>query len=84
MPQTMRNIDVQYEHRVNKLPLIQKHIGEYEEKLGGCGRILFRYSGTENKARLLVEGENSQLIEKIADDLQEIACKEIQNASFQW
>lgn len=40
-----------------------------EEKLGENGRLLLRYSGTENLARVMIEGENQTHIEALANDL---------------
>ena len=49
-------------------------INEIEKELGHTGRVLFRYSGTEDLARIMLEGENlSELevfAEKIANSLQ--------------
>jgi phosphoglucosamine mutase len=39
--------------------------------MGGRGRILVRYSGTENLARVMVEGEDQALIEAQAAEIAE-------------
>jgi phosphoglucosamine mutase len=46
------------------------HKIEYE--LGGKGRLLLRYSGTENLARVMIEGKNQAEIEAQANELAEI------------
>lgn len=42
---------------------LSKAAAECEARLAERGRILIRYSGTENKIRLLVEGESPSLVE---------------------
>jgi phosphoglucosamine mutase len=44
-----------------------------EKSLGGEGRVLVRFSGTENKVRVMVEGADARRIraqaEQIAEEL---------------
>ena len=40
-----------------------------EKELGDSGRLLLRYSGTENLARVMIEGENQEEIELMANRL---------------
>ncbi|MEP6903112.1 MAG: phosphoglucosamine mutase [Actinomycetota bacterium] len=48
-----------------------------ENKLDGKGRLLLRYSGTENLARVMIEGKNQKEIEVQANDLAEIIRKKL-------
>ena len=52
-------------------------IAEAEERFAGHGRVFVRYSGTENKMRILVEGEDEALVEEIGENLANIVKKEI-------
>ena len=48
-----------------------------EERFNGDGRVFCRYSGTENKLRILVEGKDATLVDEIGEGLAEIVKKEI-------
>jgi phosphoglucosamine mutase len=44
-------------------------IKEVEKKLGNSGRVLVRYSGTEPKVRVLVEGPDQKIIDGFASQI---------------
>jgi len=50
----------------------------FEEELGGDGRVNVRYSGTEPKARVMIEGPDAQRIEQMAVQLSEALAQEIE------
>jgi phosphoglucosamine mutase len=60
-PQASKAITVNRKPAIGGLPQLSKVIAELETELAGQGRILVRYSGTEPKIRLLVEGPNDQV-----------------------
>ena len=55
-PQAQRNLKVTTKPPLDELPRVTKLVAETEEELAGKGRVLLRYSGTEPKIRLLIEG----------------------------
>ena len=71
-PQKLINLDIGNKISINELeakPLIE----ETEKSLGDEGQVLIRYSGTEPKIRILVEGKDHAYVEsqasKIADSI---------------
>ena len=66
-PQAQRNIRVREKLPIEELKVASDLITETEATLGSAGRTLVRYSGTEPLLRLLIEGKDSDYIEKQAD-----------------
>jgi phosphoglucosamine mutase len=58
---------VRDERPFEQIPEVLRLIEETERELAGAGRVLLRYSGTEPKARLLIEGRDSERINAQAD-----------------
>ena len=73
VPQTLLNVAVKQKRDLKDLPDVLKVLQDIEAKLGSEGRILVRFSGTEPKARILVEGpdsgKNGQYAQTIAEVL---------------
>ena len=73
-PQAQRNLVVKQKPPLEQMPDVMKLVGETERELSGKGRVLLRYSGTEPKIRLLIEGRELDKIDKqanrIADAIQ--------------
>lgn len=55
-PQVLVNIDVNRKPPVEELPEVMAAIQDVEAQLGDTGRVLVRYSGTQNMCRVMVEG----------------------------
>ena len=68
-PQAQRNLAVKGKPPLESMPAVMKLIDEVEQELDGKGRVLLRYSGTEPKIRLLIEGREPTQIERQADDI---------------
>ncbi len=65
-PQVLKNIHVLHKQPFESLPEVHRLIVDAEQKLGQRGRVLVRYSGTENLARVMLEGEDHAQIEGMA------------------
>ena len=68
-PQVLVNINVKQKPPIDQLPSVVKLIAAAEDKLGDSGRTLVRYSGTENKGRVMVEGADEGQIKAMADEI---------------
>jgi phosphoglucosamine mutase len=77
MPQILQNVKVQEKIPFENLPGIQSALKVANEKLGDSGRVLLRYSGTENLARVMVEGENYEIVQDCCSLLIAAVTKEI-------
>jgi phosphoglucosamine mutase len=68
-PQTLVNVKVRERRDLESIPEIAGRMAEISKKLEGTGRLLVRYSGTEPKVRVMIEGEDEQEIKQLAEDL---------------
>jgi phosphoglucosamine mutase len=68
-PQSQRNLRVREKPPLESLAEVQKLLASAESALAGKGRVLLRYSGTEPKVRLLIEGREQDVIDRHADSI---------------
>ena len=75
-PQAQRNMKVREKKPIEEMADVTRLLAETEKDLAGAGRVLLRYSGTEPKIRLLIEGRDGDRInaqaDKIAGVIQEL------------
>ena len=76
-PQVLKNVMVEKKVPLEELEKTNKLIKTVENQLGTSGRLLVRYSGTENKLRVMLEGKDEKIISDYADSIAELAVKEI-------
>ncbi|MEI6333677.1 MAG: phosphoglucosamine mutase [Methylococcaceae bacterium] len=76
-PQILINIKTTKRVDINTDAAIQKAVRAIEEKLGDTGRVLLRASGTEPLIRVMVEGEQADLVKNYAQQLAEDVKKSI-------
>ena len=77
VPQQLINVAVENKPPLDSLPKTIGLIASVEKALGGQGRVLVRYSGTEKKARVMVEGTNMDRTAGYANDIAECLAAEI-------
>ena len=68
-PQILVNVKVREKQPFEDVAQISERARQIETELDGKGRLLLRYSGTENLARVMIEGEDQSDIERQANDL---------------
>ena len=76
-PQHMINVECQSEIDLVSASPVTRAIASTEDKLGGRGRVLLRPSGTEPVVRVMVEGEDENLVESLTRDLAAVVSKEV-------
>ncbi len=76
-PQTCINVRVASKPSLESLKRVQESIAHAEKILGHTGRILVRYSGTENACRVMVEGEKYKQVLQLAGEVADAVREEI-------
>ncbi|MFH2105183.1 MAG: phosphoglucosamine mutase [Parcubacteria group bacterium] len=68
-PQALVSVLVAEKKDLTQLGQTRQAIKQAEIELGDQGRVLARYSGTENKARVLVEGRDEKMVGELAKNI---------------
>lgn len=76
-PQILVNVKVAEKRPFEEVEEIANASRELENQLNGKGRLLLRYSGTENLARVMIEGKDQSEIEMQAYALAEVIKKSL-------
>ena len=75
-PQTMINVRLGQNHNVSASQSVRDAVSGVEAKLQGRGRVLLRPSGTEPVLRVMVEGEDADLVAQLARELAGVVAAE--------
>ena len=73
-PQVLINVVTNKKFDLNHAD-IQTAVKAAETTLDGAGRVLLRASGTEPKIRVMVEGQDGKLVQKLAEEIMEVVKK---------
>ncbi len=76
-PQKLINVNVKSKPDIDKVPKLAEAIVQVERELGEEGRVLVRYSGTQNMCRVMVEGPSDAVTAKYCQQLADIVKSEI-------
>lgn len=66
-PQLIVNVRIKERKPLEEFPEVQEGIAACEKAFSGSGRVLVRFSGTEPLARVMVEGNDAQLVQEHAN-----------------
>lgn len=77
VPQLLLNERVASKPPLDSLPGYRAALSRAQDELQGSGRILVRYSGTENLVRVMVEGEDDAQVRRIAGEVCDVLKQEI-------
>ncbi len=69
LPQILKNVRFMSDYKPLEDAGVQAEISKAERRLEGVGRVLVRASGTEPLIRVMAEGESSDLVEAVVNDL---------------
>lgn len=72
LPQLLTNLRVSRKIPLDRLPEVESSLRRMEDELAGRGRILVRYSGTENIARIMIEAEDEVIVRRQSDELRQL------------
>lgn len=76
-PQSCVNVNVFSKPPLESMPEVKEAILKVEKSLGSAGRVLVRYSGTENLCRVMVEGPNLKQAAQMAHGIADVVKKAI-------
>jgi len=76
-PQTIRNVRVRQKTPFQEIPAVQAAIAAAERELNGNGRVVVRYSGTEALARVMIEAESKEQMDRLAGAIVESIRSEL-------
>ena len=76
-PQVLLNFEVAHKRPFEQMPAVQRLIAQVERDLGADGRIVVRYSGTESKARVMIEGVDEAGIQAQAAEIAQMLRREL-------
>jgi phosphoglucosamine mutase len=76
VPQLLESIKLPVRRPLEQMTELSSRIGAAERKLGRDGRVLVRWSGTEAKLRLMVEGPDPAVLQALVADMADAARRD--------
>src|SRR3989338_7019291 len=82
IPRAIENRTVPRKIPFKNLPVSSALMAQIEQELGNLGRMFVRYSGTEQKLRVLIEGQKQDRVNQIATQIANSISEEILKTSI--
>ncbi len=76
-PQTMINVPIAKKTDISDNQTINAAVADAEQQLSDRGRVLLRASGTEPLIRVMVEGEDQQLVDQLVADIARVVEEQV-------
>ena len=76
-PQVLLNVKVKQKKPMEQIPGLKEAVSCCRTQLGKTGRVFIRYSGTEKLARIMIEGQDFSLINRLSHSLGKIIENEV-------
>jgi phosphoglucosamine mutase len=77
VPQVLESIRLATRRPLEEMAELTRRIADAEARLGGDGRVLVRWSGTEPKLRVMLEGPDPDALKVMADEMAEAARRDV-------
>jgi phosphoglucosamine mutase len=74
LPQILKNVETRGKQPL-KDDVVNAAIEKLRSALGNAGRLVIRPSGTEPVIRVMAEGDDRDLVERVVDDVCEVIAK---------
>jgi phosphoglucosamine mutase len=76
VPQVLESLTLPKRRALEEMPQLKREISRAERQLGKRGRVLVRWSGTEAKLRLMVEGPDPTQLQSMVADMSQAAHRD--------
>ena len=80
-PQTMINVRMKQRFDINSSKEVMRALGDVEKQLACNGRVVLRASGTEPVVRVMVEGSDARLVERLSQELADTVRRAAESAA---
>jgi phosphoglucosamine mutase len=77
VPQVLESVRLATRRPLEEMAELTRRIADAEARLGGDGRVLVRWSGTEPKLRLMLEGPDPVALKTMVDEMADAARRDV-------